>query len=104
MTYIWSYTTSASKITWNVSSKIQCGSQSTNSDSETTGSINVKKPQSRSFWSLWPSATASSSLSAKSSNNEVIDNNDTSPQAAPGSAATNDNTQQIQWTDTFDYL
>jgi len=97
MTYIWSYTTSASKITWNVSSKIQCGTQSVDSDSETAGSINVKKPQSRSFWSLWPSAATSSSLSAKSSNNEVIDNNDTSAQATP------DNMQQIQWTDTFDY-
>ena len=27
MTYIWAYTTSASKITWNVSSKLQCGTQ-----------------------------------------------------------------------------
>merc|ERR1719362_2686430 len=95
MTYIWSYTTSASKITWNVSSKIQCGTKSVDSDSETAGSINVKKPQSRSFWSLWPSAATSSTQSAKSSNNEVIDNNDTSAQATPGSASTNDSTQQI---------
>ena len=68
MTYIWSYTTSASKITWNVSSKIQCGSQvspdfnstqatltqAIDSDSETASLINDTNPQTRSFWSLWP--------------------------------------------------
>jgi len=87
-TYVFAYTTSASQITWNVHSKIQSGIYLENLGSDSKAAAFIEKPQSRSFWSLWPSS--------KSSNEFRATNGDIT-------AANSDDTQHIHWTDTFDY-
>jgi len=91
LTYVFAYTTSASQITWNIHSKLLCGIQNSSMDlaSNSEAATINEKPQSRSFWSLWPSSSKSSNEN-RVTNGDIID-------------ANSDDTQHIHWTDTFDY-